>query len=99
MKKDISAQFLCKDCENYNRCQYYYKRKEDSYICKYFHLPNTLNKILAEITDTGAYEQETQGKTEFLRGITYCLNVIDKYMPESKDAKRPSKYHQNKKEG
>ena len=38
-----------------------------------------LDKIRAEIMDTGAYEQETNGKTEFLKGINYCLGVIDKY--------------------
>lgn len=42
-----------------------------------------LDKIKAEIEDTGAYEQEVNGKTEFLRGITYCLNIIDKYKGES----------------
>lgn len=44
--------------------------------------PNTfdiIDKIRAEIEDTGAYEQEVNGKTEFLKGITYCLNIIDKY--------------------
>ena len=39
MNNDINAQFLCKDCERYNLCRYYDRRKEDSYICKYFHLP------------------------------------------------------------
>ena len=38
-----------------------------------------LDKIKAEIEDTGAYEQEVNGKTEFLKGITYCLGIIDKY--------------------
>ena len=38
-----------------------------------------LNKVRAEIMDTGAYEQEVNGKTEFLKGINYCLGVIDKY--------------------
>ena len=38
-----------------------------------------INKIRAEIMDTGAYEQEVNGKTEFLKGINYCLGVIDKY--------------------
>ena len=42
-----------------------------------------LDKIRAEIMDTGAYEQETNGQTEFLEGINYCLNVIDKYKTES----------------
>ena len=38
-----------------------------------------IDKIRAEITDTGAYEQEVNGRTEFLKGIEYCLNIIDKY--------------------
>ena len=38
-----------------------------------------LDKIRAEIIDTGAYEQEVNGKTEFLKGINYCLSIIDKY--------------------
>ena len=38
-----------------------------------------LDKIIDEIMDTGAYEQEVNGKTEFLKGINYCLGVIDKY--------------------
>lgn len=42
-----------------------------------------LDNIRAEIIDTGAYEQEVHGKTEFLKGINYCLSVIDKYMAES----------------
>lgn len=46
-----------------------------------------LDKIRAEIIDTGAYEQETHGKTEFLEGINYCLGVINKYISgkEQKD--------------
>lgn len=38
-----------------------------------------IDKIRAEIMDTGAYEQEAHGKTEFLQGINYCLGIIDKY--------------------
>ena len=38
-----------------------------------------LNKIREEIMDTGAYEQEVHGQTEFLRGIDYCLKTIDEY--------------------
>lgn len=38
-----------------------------------------LEKIRSEIIDSGAYEQEVNGKTEFLKGIDYCLGVIDKY--------------------
>ena len=38
-----------------------------------------LDKIIDEIMDTGAYEQEVNGNTEFLKGINYCLGVINKY--------------------
>ena len=41
-----------------------------------------IDKIRAEIMDTGAYEQEVNGNTEFLKGINYCLGVIDKYKAE-----------------
>ena len=41
MNNDKDAQFLCKDCARFNQCQYYDRRKEDSYICKYFHLTET----------------------------------------------------------
>ena len=44
-----------------------------------------LDKVIAEIMDTGAYEQEVNGNTEFLKGINYCLGVIDKYKAESED--------------
>lgn len=51
-------------------------------------LQDAIEKMRAEIMDTGAYEQEVNGKTEFLEGINYCLKVIDKYTAESesKDA-------------
>lgn len=38
-----------------------------------------LAKVKDEIEDTGAYEQEVSGKTEFLKGIEYCLSVIEKF--------------------
>lgn len=41
-------------------------------------------KIKDEIENTGAYEQEVHGKTEFLKGITYCLSIIDKHIKELK---------------
>lgn len=44
-----------------------------------------LDKVIDEIMDTGAYEQEVNGKTEFLKGINYCLGVINKYKTESED--------------
>lgn len=44
-----------------------------------------LDKIIAEIEDAGAYEQEVNGKTEFVEGISYCLNIINKYKTESEE--------------
>lgn len=41
MKNDKDAQFLCKDCAGFGQCEYYDRRKEDSYICKYFRLTDT----------------------------------------------------------
>jgi len=48
-----------------------------------------LGKIRAEIENTGAYEQEISGKTEYLKGINYCLGVIDKYKPEAVEESLP----------
>lgn len=42
--KNNSVQFLCKDCERFNSCNYYHNRMENSYICKYFHLPKEQKK-------------------------------------------------------
>lgn len=80
MKKDIDSQFLCKDCERYNLCQYYDRRKEDSYICKYFHLPNVLDKIRAEIESIELLAEYTRGDIK-----RKALEIIDKYMPESEE--------------
>ena len=41
-----------------------------------------IDKLRDEIMDTGAYEQEVNGNTEFLKGINYCLGVIDKHKAE-----------------
>lgn len=38
-----------------------------------------LNEITQEIEQIGAIEQETNGKTDYLKGITTCLNIIDTY--------------------
>ena len=47
-------------------------------------LQNIINQIKTEIEDTGAYEQEVHGKTEFLEGINYCLSIINKCETEMK---------------
>lgn len=56
MKKD-NVQFLCKDCERYNACEYYHGRKEDSYICKYFHLPEDQKTDHAHNANTKSMER------------------------------------------
>ena len=38
-----------------------------------------LNDIIQEIEQIGATEQETNGKTDYLKGINTCLDNIDKY--------------------
>ena len=38
-----------------------------------------LNNIKQEIEQIGAIEQETNGKTDYLKAITTCLDIIDKY--------------------
>ena len=53
------------------------------YVIKALEQQPILDKVRAEIMDTGAYEQEVNGNTEFLKGINYCLSVVDKYKAES----------------
>lgn len=53
--------------------------KDYDRLCSALDQEKILDKIRSEITDTGAYEQETMGQTAFLNGINYCLEVIDKY--------------------
>ena len=57
----------------------YYDLLADVYEAEEDQEQDILDKIRAEIEDTGAYEQEVHGKTEFLRGITFCLGVINAY--------------------
>ena len=81
MKKDKGTQFLCKDCEKYSLCEYYHCRKEDSYICKYFHLPNKLDKIRAEIDEQ--YDRVHPYDISCAEGLEMALGIIDKYKAES----------------
>ena len=55
-------------------------------IIKALEKESILDKVIDEIMDTGAYEQEVNGETEFLKGINYCLDIIDKYKAEGEDA-------------
>lgn len=54
-------------------------KKLRGYVNKNYISNSVLDKIKDEIEDTGAYEKEVYGKTEFLRGIDYCLKTIDEY--------------------
>lgn len=36
-----------------------------------------VEKIIAEIESNGAYFQEVDGRTDFVKGITCCLHVIE----------------------
>lgn len=60
MNNDMDAQFLCKDCARFNLCKYYDRRKENSYICKYFHLTETYG-----MTKEEAKEEAKQAFDEF----------------------------------
>ena len=66
MNKDIDAQFLCKNCARYNLCQYYHGRKEDSYICKYFHLTETNRQEPRWVPVSERLPDLPQGKDEVL---------------------------------
>ena len=91
MIKDIDAQFLCKDCERYNLCEYYHNRKEESYICKYFHLDlsNTLDKIRTEIEQLPTNYIEIQRPHSVVERdvveLGSVIRIIDKYKAESED--------------
>ena len=75
MEKDKNVQFLCQDCENYNRCEYYYNRKEFSYICKYFHLP-----AITPQQRTGRWIDDDFGSKCSCCGIYTHLDKFDRPM-------------------
>lgn len=55
----VDEQFKCKDCDNYNLCNYYHNRRETSFICKEFQnqwgFIEELEKIKADIEDYSRY--------------------------------------------
>ena len=81
MNKDMDAQFLCKDCARFNQCQYYDRRKEDSYICKYFHLTETDISQLKETVQQQIDVEEAyyKGKAD---GIKECTARLQKMNEE-----------------
>lgn len=38
------------------------------------------NRAIEEIKDWGAYIQETDGETDLLKGINFCLDIIKKHV-------------------
>ena len=71
--KEVAGMSLDWDDAHYEALQVAIKALEQESI---------IDKLRDEIMDTGAYEQEVNGNTEFLKGINYCLGVIDKYKAE-----------------
>ena len=82
MNKDIGVQFVCRNCERYESCNYYYNRKEESFICKYFHLPNILDKIRNDIQSLRDCSCSSSDGI-----IDDVESIIDKYIEESEDKK------------
>lgn len=82
-EKSYIGETNCIDCKYYGTetCQ---SRESHRMAVKALKQGAALDKIRAEIIDTGAFEQEIHGKTEFLKGIDYCLDVINKYMEVKK---------------
>lgn len=79
MKKDKGTQFLCKDCEYYRSCEYYHCRKEDSYICKYFHLPSVTpqqrtGRWIERFDEIGKWYECDQCHTDWGGPVNYCPN-------------------------
>ena len=85
MKAD--EQLKCKDCDWYESCEYYDRRKETSQICKMFN--NTwkfvaeLEKIKAEIT---ACTQQEEGEVPACinYGIKLSTEIVEKHIAELK---------------
>lgn len=75
MKNNKNIQFLCKDCTNYNRCQYYYGRMGSSYICKYFNASKVFDKIIDEIEQESFHDANGVIYVSFNR----VCKIIEKY--------------------
>ena len=82
MNNDMDAQFLCKDCARFNLCKYYDRRKEDSYICKYFHLTETYGMTNGDVIKALFPYVKTE---DILPGATVMGTNLDKgYVPFQK---------------
>jgi len=56
------------------------EKAHEELIAENNQLKDGIRKVEEELCDTGAYEQEVVGKTQFLGGISYSLEVIQKYL-------------------
>lgn len=75
MKNNINVQFLCEDCKWYGSCKYYHNRKEDSYICKNFNLPEQRTGIWIEHFDEiGKRYECDQCHTDWGGPVNFCPN-------------------------
>lgn len=43
-----------------------------------------LEKIKDEMMNDGAYFQEVEGHTDFVKGISHCINIVEKELTELK---------------
>lgn len=81
----VDEQFKCKDCDNYNLCNYYDNRRETSFICKEFQnqwgFIEELEKIRDEIQDLVDFEETCCGNA--ILGYQ-CLSVINNKITELK---------------
>lgn len=83
LKRETSGtDFYCNN-SNCDECSLYYEQgnmgEQKEALDMAIKALEKESTMLDEIMDTGAYEQEVNGKTEFLKGINYCLGVINKY--------------------
>lgn len=85
----VDEQFKCKDCDNYNLCNYYHNRRETSSICKEFRnqwgFIEELEKIRNEIQDFDLVS--TNGNTAenvFYLARDLSVTTIDKHISELK---------------
>lgn len=74
MKVNIDGKEYCVET-----LMFEYKRLKKEVIASAELYKMLLNNIKQEIEQIGAVEQETNGKTDYLKGIITCLDIIDKY--------------------
>lgn len=84
MEKNKNVQFLCKDCAKYNLCEYYHNRKEDSFICNYFHLPSvttkskiTMQAALNNLYIVKAVFKNIKADPELIDSLNIAINSLE----------------------